>query len=118
MFTEALKVTDLAAGGMKAVKIEGKEVIICNYDGKFYALDRRCSHMNALLDMGTLEGYILTCPLHFAQFDITTGEALSRPVADVSSFEPAPESARIANINTYPVLVESQTISVDVSKIG
>jgi len=118
MFIEALKVPDLAAGGMKAAKIEDKEVLICNYDGKFYALDRRCSHMKALLDLGTLEGYILTCPLHFAQFDITTGEALNRPVADASSFEPISVPEMITNINTYPVLVEGQTVSVDVSKTG
>src|SRR5512136_1206154 len=65
---------------MKAVELNGRELVICNCDGSFYAIDRRCGHMNAPLEMGTLDGTILTCPMHCAQFDVTSGEALSGPV--------------------------------------
>jgi nitrite reductase/ring-hydroxylating ferredoxin subunit len=79
-FFQAIQVADVAPGGMKAVELNGRELVICNDDGNFYAVDRRCGHMNAPLEMGTLDGSILTCPLHCAQFDVTTGEALSNPV--------------------------------------
>jgi nitrite reductase/ring-hydroxylating ferredoxin subunit len=65
---------------MKAVELKGRELVICNCGGSFYAIDRRCGHMNAPLEMGTLDGTILTCAMHCAQFDVTTGEALSGPV--------------------------------------
>jgi nitrite reductase/ring-hydroxylating ferredoxin subunit len=65
---------------MKAVELKGRELVICNCGGSFYAIDRRCGHMNAPLEMGTLDGSILTCAMHCAQFDVTTGEALSGPV--------------------------------------
>jgi 3-phenylpropionate/trans-cinnamate dioxygenase ferredoxin subunit len=101
MFKEAFKLSDIACGGMKAAKIEGREIVVCNYGGKFYAVDNRCSHMNGSLEAGTLDGYILTCPLHYAQFDITTGEVLSGP-------------EKTFNLKIYPVQVEGNSIKIDV----
>lgn len=83
ILVEVAEKNEILPGGMKAVEAEGKEFILCNYEGNIYALNRRCSHMNTPLEKGTLEGYILTCPMHFAQFDITTGEALSSPIPSV-----------------------------------
>jgi nitrite reductase/ring-hydroxylating ferredoxin subunit len=65
---------------MKSVDLDGKEIVVCNCDGTYYAVERRCGHMNAPLELGTLDGIYLTCPMHYAQFDVTTGEALSGPV--------------------------------------
>jgi nitrite reductase/ring-hydroxylating ferredoxin subunit len=79
-FVRAIRTDEIAPGGMKAVDLEGKEIVVCNCDGTYYAFERRCGHMNAPLDLGTLDGNYLTCPMHCAQFDVTTGEALSGPV--------------------------------------
>ena len=79
-FVRAIRTADVAAGGLIAVELNGHQLVICNCDGSFYAVERRCGHMNAPLEMGTLDGTVLTCPLHYAQFDVTTGEALSGPV--------------------------------------
>ncbi len=130
MFVEAAKTTDIAAGGMKAVELNSKTLLLCNYEGRFYALERRCGHMCAPLEMGTLEGYILTCPMHKAQFDITTGEALSGPVPDDFGSQPLPERigdffkyigslmAKIDthDLKTYPVKVEGQTVKIEMEE--
>jgi 3-phenylpropionate/trans-cinnamate dioxygenase ferredoxin subunit len=79
-FIEVVKTNEIADGGMKQVEIEGNEIVICNAKGKFYALSRRCGHMNSPLEKGTLDGEILTCAMHCAQFDTKTGEALSGPI--------------------------------------
>ena len=79
-FVRAINADEVAPGGMKAVELDGNEIVVCNCDGMYYAIQRRCGHMNAPLDMGTLDGTYLTCPMHCAQFDVTTGEALSGPV--------------------------------------
>lgn len=127
MFVEVAKIDEIAPGGMKAVEANGKEVILCNYDRKIYAVSRRCGHTNAPLEMGTLEGYILTCPMHYSQFDITTGEALSGPVPRSMGDEPLPEHLKnslqytgmllsrikVYDIETYPVKVEGNSIMVD-----
>jgi nitrite reductase/ring-hydroxylating ferredoxin subunit len=84
-FVKAILAAEIAPGGMKAVELGGNEIVVCNNAGKYYSVQRRCGHMNAPLDLGTLDGIYLTCPMHCAQFDITTGEALSGPVpADIS----------------------------------
>jgi nitrite reductase/ring-hydroxylating ferredoxin subunit len=46
--------------------------------------------MNAPLELGTLDGIYLTCPMHCAQFDVTTGEALSGPVPPDPGHEALP----------------------------
>ena len=128
MFVETAKMDEIAPGGMKAYEVKGKEIVLCNYEGKIYAVSRRCGHTNAPLEMGTLEGYILTCPLHHSQFDITTGEVLSGPVPAYFGEEPIPESllkyfqyvgmllskVKTYDLETYPVKVEGNSITVDV----
>jgi nitrite reductase/ring-hydroxylating ferredoxin subunit len=53
-FVEVAKVHEIADGKMKNVEVDGKEVLIANVNGKFYAISNRCGHMNALLSMGNL----------------------------------------------------------------
>lgn len=79
-FVRAISTNEIACGGMKAVELDGQEIVICNCGGNFYAIQRRCGHMNAPLELGTLDGKYVTCGMHCAQFDATTGHALSGPV--------------------------------------
>jgi nitrite reductase/ring-hydroxylating ferredoxin subunit len=128
MFVETAKIDEIVPGGMKAYEVKGKELVLCNYGGKIYAVSRRCGHTNAPLEMGTLEGYILTCPLHHSQFDITTGEVLSGPIPADFGEEPIPESLikyfqyvsmllskiKTYDLETYPVKIDGNLIMVDV----
>jgi nitrite reductase/ring-hydroxylating ferredoxin subunit len=125
-YVQAIQTVDVASGGMKVVELNGRELVICNSAGSFYAIDRRCGHMNAPLDMGTLEGSILTCPMHCAQFDITTGEALSGPVpaflgnetlpprigAFLKNFGMLMQQIHTESIGTYKTKVESGWVLV------
>lgn len=119
-------ITDVAPGGIKSFELDGREIILCNDNGAFYALERRCGHMNAPCEMGTLRGYILTCPMHFAQFDIRTGKTLKKPFMK-SEPEGLPEKFRnffehkeemVAKINTcdlktFKVSIDGEDISLD-----
>jgi 3-phenylpropionate/trans-cinnamate dioxygenase ferredoxin subunit len=125
-FIAALKAGEVAPGGMKNIELEGYEIVICNLDGRFYAIDRRCGHTNAPLEKGTLDGKILTCAMHFVQFDATTGEALSGPVPhDFGGEMPPPrmgqylqgaarliEQIKTNSIRTYETRVESGMVWV------
>lgn len=80
-----LKVTytsEIPQNHMKVFKAEGREILIANVEGKFYAVSNRCPHMNYPLYLGSLNGRIITCGFHYAKFDITTGRALSPPAHD------------------------------------
>ena len=117
MFQEAAKTSDIAPGGMKAVELDRKHIVLCNYEGRFYALERKCGHAAVYLERGALTGYVLTCPLHCAQFDITTGRALSGPVPEhpASKYaDPADPALKTRDLKTYPVKVEDGIIMVDV----
>jgi 3-phenylpropionate/trans-cinnamate dioxygenase ferredoxin subunit len=46
-FVEVAKLDEVPAGRMKHIELNGKEIMIVNLGGKFYALNDRCSHTNA-----------------------------------------------------------------------
>lgn len=67
---------DLSIGTMKAVSIEGREVLLARTQDGFFAINNVCPHMKGRLSKGTLEGNVVTCPRHGSQFDVRTGENL------------------------------------------
>ncbi|MCO1582365.1 bifunctional 3-phenylpropionate/cinnamic acid dioxygenase ferredoxin subunit [Crossiella sp. SN42] len=54
-------------------------VAVFNVDGELYAIDDTCSHQDASLAEGYLEGCFVECPLHAASFDLRTGRPTCLP---------------------------------------
>ena len=73
------KTGDVPPGKMVGVEIEGDSILVANVDGRLYAMRAVCSHMGGHLDKGTLEGNVVTCPLHGSRWDITTGKLVRFP---------------------------------------
>ncbi|MBO8190198.1 bifunctional 3-phenylpropionate/cinnamic acid dioxygenase ferredoxin subunit [Streptomyces oryzae] len=48
-------------------------------DGEVYAIDDTCTHQDASLADGWLEGCFVECPLHTAFFDLRTGRPTCPP---------------------------------------
>src|SRR5262245_29661294 len=71
---------DLKEGEMRGLKVEGQWLLIVHHGGKYHALDASCAHSGYPLFKGRLspEG-VVTCPLHYAQFDCKTGTVVSDP---------------------------------------
>jgi nitrite reductase/ring-hydroxylating ferredoxin subunit len=116
MFIKAIASGEIAPGGMKAVTLNGREIVLCNYEGTFYAVERACGHAKARLERGALTGWILTCPLHYAQFDIRSGEALSGPVPKAPESrhaDPAAPALKTAGLRTWLVRVEDGSVFVE-----
>ena len=78
-YVEIAKTDQISEASMKAFIIRGKDILVANYNGKYYAIDNKCTHMKGELAKGKIEGKIVTCPRHGSQFDITTGKSLSGP---------------------------------------
>jgi 3-phenylpropionate/trans-cinnamate dioxygenase ferredoxin subunit len=91
---------DVAPGSSVGVEVHGKQVVVFNVDGTFYALGGRCTHRGGPLSEGELEGTTVTCPWHGAQFDLKTGSALTPP---------APEG-----VPSYKVVIEGDDVSIEV----
>lgn len=61
---------------------ETKTIVVGRVEGKVYAVDGICSHEHAELVDGELDEACLTCPLHFACFDIRDGSVLEGPAEE------------------------------------
>lgn len=96
---EVASADELADGDYLVTELEGREVGIFNIDGTLYAYTNWCPHqsgpvcegyvggaMDASFDPERLEtttswekeGEIITCPWHGWEFDLTSGDCLSR----------------------------------------
>ena len=51
-------------------------------DGTIHVLDDTCTHQNAMLSDGWVDGCIVECPLHMSRFDLRTG-AVDAPPAEL-----------------------------------
>ena len=100
--------SEITLGKMKKVTLHGKEILIVNVNGNYYAVGSECTHYGGDLSEGVLENNIVTCPNHKARFDVTTGKVVSPPV------EPLDRSD-IEDLPKYLVKVDNQDIMVKLS---
>ncbi|MEV1292160.1 bifunctional 3-phenylpropionate/cinnamic acid dioxygenase ferredoxin subunit [Pseudonocardia sp. NPDC049635] len=70
--------SDLPAG--ESVRVHGEvPIAVFNVDGELFAIDDTCTHQDASLADGWLEGCAVECPLHAACFDLRTGRPSGPP---------------------------------------
>ena len=78
-FKDIAGADEIAAGEMKAFNIEGRDILLANYDGEYCAIGNKCTHRGGDLSKGKLEGSIVTCPRHGSQFNVKTGKCIAGP---------------------------------------
>jgi 3-phenylpropionate/trans-cinnamate dioxygenase ferredoxin subunit len=100
--TESLPISVLRDGEMKAVRVDGVDVLLCRVDGQYYALSNSCSHARQALHTGRLRGFEVICPLHGARFDIRTGRCVAAPATQP--------------VQTFRVRIESGKLSISVGR--
>lgn len=77
----------LGDGRMQSCPAGPFQVLVCRVGGQLYAIEDQCSHDETTLSDGELDGFTLTCPLHFAQFDVRDGKHTCPPAyRGVTSF--------------------------------
>ena len=69
-------INEIPVNSMRKFEVNGTTVLVANVAGSFYAIADRCTHLGGSLSKGELNGKVVTCPRHGAQFDVTTGEAI------------------------------------------
>lgn len=95
------KVSDLSDGKLHKVSVDGKEILVVNIDGDYFAINDTCTHAGASLSEGKLDDSIVTCGWHGAQFNCKTGNLEKFP-------------AKINNLQYYKVFVESDDVVIEV----
>ena len=77
------RVDELAGGGILRVETDGlPPVALYNLDGAFYATDDTCSHGQASLADGEIDGDLVECPFHGGCFEIKTGLPAGAPCTE------------------------------------
>jgi 3-phenylpropionate/trans-cinnamate dioxygenase ferredoxin subunit len=92
---------DIKPGELALVEAAGHRIAVANADGRFFAIDDACTHEQcSLAEEGTLDGTVVTCGCHGAQFDVTTGAVLAPPAQ--------------APLKTYPVRVDRDDLVLEI----
>jgi 3-phenylpropionate/trans-cinnamate dioxygenase ferredoxin subunit len=99
-FVRVASANEIPVGSGKFVDVDGEPIAIFHVDGTFYATSDVCTHEEASLSEGELEGEIVECPLHGARFNVRTGQVKALPA--------------VVNVKTYPVRVVGSDVEVEV----
>ena len=78
-FFKVASTKDLSPGKMKGVEAGGKQVLLANLAGQYYAIGNVCAHMGCLLSDGILKGENVQCVCHGSVFDVKTGKVVNGP---------------------------------------
>jgi 3-phenylpropionate/trans-cinnamate dioxygenase ferredoxin subunit len=89
--------TDVPAGKMKKVNVGGRDILLANINGEYWAINNKCPHLGGSLADGKLEGGAVTCPRHGARFDLKTGEAIGK--AKIGPLKITPKNAECYEVN-------------------
>lgn len=81
-FVKVAEAKDIAAGTGIFVELEGDRIALFNVNGTFYAIGDTCTHAGGPLSDGDLDGEVVTCPWHGAQFDVKTGGVVGPPAPE------------------------------------
>jgi nitrite reductase (NADH) small subunit/3-phenylpropionate/trans-cinnamate dioxygenase ferredoxin subunit len=91
-------VDEIPVGAHRVVEAAGRQFGVFNVDGRFYALQGACLHLEGPLGEGTVDPeHYLTCPWHGWKYHVKTGK---------NDFDLAIEA------RTYEVRVEDGEVKV------
>lgn len=94
---------EVEEGASRQVELPGrKPLAVFRLEDTFHVLDDTCTHGNAFLSEGDVEGCQVFCPFHSGAFDIRTGEATVAPC--------------VKPVRTYPVVVIDGVVHADLSE--
>jgi naphthalene 1,2-dioxygenase system ferredoxin subunit len=95
-WVDALPVDELPTDDVIGIEVAGRDIAVYTVGGAVYATDNVCTHGQARLCDGFLDGHEIECPLHQGKFDVRDGRPTCAPVTDA--------------LRSYPVKVEGQRV--------
>ncbi|MSO16664.1 MAG: non-heme iron oxygenase ferredoxin subunit [Candidatus Planktophila sp.] len=93
-----LSLATLTEGKPLRIEKNGESICIARVGSEVFAISDTCSHSEASLSEGDIEGFKIECWLHGAEFDVRTGEALTPPA--------------VAPVKSYPVTIDGDSVTV------
>ncbi|HUX87233.1 MAG TPA: non-heme iron oxygenase ferredoxin subunit [Chloroflexota bacterium] len=99
-FVRVATTDEIPEGSGKFFDVDGEPIAIFHTDGNYYATCDVCTHEEASLSEGELEGEEVECPMHGARFNVRTGAVLSLPA--------------VMKLQTFPLRVVGNDIEVEI----
>jgi naphthalene 1,2-dioxygenase system ferredoxin subunit len=91
-WTDAAAFDDVPEDDVIGIVVAGRDLALYSAGGEIFATDNICTHGQARLCDGFLEGHEIECPLHQGRFDVRTGQPTCAPVTEA--------------IRSYPVKID------------
>jgi naphthalene 1,2-dioxygenase system ferredoxin subunit len=79
---DALAADALPTDDVIGVVVGGRDIAIYTVGDAVYATDNICTHGQARLCDGFLDGHEIECPLHQGRFDVRNGQPTCDPVTE------------------------------------
>ena len=94
-----IKLTDLLDNKPHKYQLDGENICVVKVGDEVFAIGDTCSHSDASLSEGDLNGYKIECWLHGAEFDLRSGEAVTPPA--------------IASVAKYKVKLDGDVVNIE-----
>ena len=95
-WVDALSADELPTDDVIGVVVAGRDIALYTVGNAVYATDNTCTHGQARLCDGFLDGHEIECPLHQGKFDVRDGKPLCEPASE--------------GLRSYPVKVDGQRV--------
>jgi nitrite reductase/ring-hydroxylating ferredoxin subunit/Fe-S cluster biogenesis protein NfuA len=76
---DAGALADVPEGGICERKITGRSLLLARHGEQLSCFDNACAHLGMPLDMGEIDGGVITCTYHGFRYALDTGECLTAP---------------------------------------
>ncbi|MDG1205833.1 MAG: Rieske 2Fe-2S domain-containing protein [Pseudomonadales bacterium] len=90
--------SEMSEGHQMYIELDGEEILLCQHEGEYFAINYFCSHAEFGLEGGSIRDGCITCPYHGAEFCLKDGSVQAPP-----AFE---------GIKTYPLKIVDETIAI------
>jgi 3-phenylpropionate/trans-cinnamate dioxygenase ferredoxin subunit len=111
---KAAHISEMKPGMMKKVMVMGRSILLASVNGRYFAVDAVCPHLEGDLSSGMLNGTTLTCPMHNSQFDLRDGHVIRWTDQTGIRLEYASRAHPPRPLKHYPVRIDGDTIFIEI----
>jgi len=99
-WVDALSADDLPTDDVIGVVVAGRDIALYTVGAEVYATDNTCTHGQARLCDGFLDGHEIECPLHQGTFDVRDGTPRCAPATEA--------------LRSYPVKIDGRRVLLQI----
>ena len=99
-WVDVLSADDLPTDDVIGLVVAGRDIAVYTVGDEVHATDNTCTHGQARLCDGFLDGHEIECPLHQGKFDVRNGKPTCEPVTEA--------------LRSYPVRIDGQRVYLQI----